>query len=728
MAEPRRPVADLPGFGETSISTARPIDAFAGAPQFDKKNALAEAFSNLGKAGQKAAAQAEAKREKERLDLMAVEAEGTARKMIAESETGFINAVQLGEQYADLSDAIVARIVIRENSDAFYNMTKDKLSGLGDGIVMDKAGLDAMYSKLEEEAINATDGFIHAQSGALDGVQRAVQEMSGQHASRRDGIVRKRAETVTAGQVTTLLNSTSDVATIVEGLTAIDAEPSPFDNVGRKSIIVDALLAWDKNNPGSEMMHEKIIEAVPWLKGAVTDAKVTNAQGAITSARMTHLRNQIFLDEVADDEKFETNKSNVNAITMGDATVSDQIAQLEQLQSDMAIAAADTNATPRDRKIANATYDYIESALRGLEVDVDTSAKNILTVRTQIISEATIGSVTVAEAIKKVEAIDNARPQDKAALIAEIPNLIQGLGIISTDAHNTAYRQRLGSVVDAYDKNPQLIGKQFALSGAGETADSIARDIWDNTTISLIETYMEENDGQPPNALAMRGIYDQAEKIVQERLALISQINEKGDVRGQVDRIVNPVDDPDYDATKDPASPQFAPIKGEIYPAPKGQGDVEYLGVNPDNPFAPENWKLVTDEGEGGEGNDGDTDVGTDDAPTVSSSRRITDEQRDAKEAEDGDYAALGELFDQSNQVFNLPEDTLNSLLEQVTNTPLKRRQTSVPESVIKDIILKELGLEGNSYFDFGGLDGANLDGEVAVKKLIERLKELDQR
>ena len=50
-------------------------------------------------------------------------------------------------------------------------MTKQKLSGLGDGIVMDKAGLDAMY-EVEEEAINATDGFIHAQSGALDGVQR----------------------------------------------------------------------------------------------------------------------------------------------------------------------------------------------------------------------------------------------------------------------------------------------------------------------------------------------------------------------------------------------------------------------------------------------------------------------------------------------------------------------------------------------------------------------------
>jgi len=88
----------------------------------------------------------------------------------------------------------------------------------------------------------------------------------------------------------------------------------------------------------------------------------------------------------------------------------------------------------------------------------------------------------------------------------------------------------------------------------------------------------------------------------------------------------------------------------------------------------------------------------------------------------------LSEIFSQENQEFNLPEDTLNTLLEQVTNTPLKRRQTSVPDSTIKDIILKQLGLEGNSYFDFGGLDDANLDGEVAVEKLIERLKELDQR
>lgn len=737
MAEPRRPVADLPGFGETSISTARPIDAFAGAPQFDKKNALAEAFSNLGKAGQKAAAQAEAKREKERLDLMAVEAEGTARRMIAESETGFINAVQLGEQYADLSDAIVARIVIRENSDAFYNMTKDKLSGLGDGIIMDKAGLDAMYSKLEEEAINATDGFIHAQSGALDGVQRAVQEMSGQHASRRDGIVRKRAETVTAGQVTTLLNSTSDVATIVEGLTAIDAEPSPFDNVGRKGIIIDAILAWDKNNPDSEMMHEKIIEAVPWLKGAVTDAKVTNAQGAITSARMTHLRNQIFLDEVADDEKFEANKSSVNAITMGDGTISEQITQLEQLQSDMAIAAADTTASPRDRKIANATFDYIESALRGLEVDVDTSAKNILTVRQQIISEATIGNVTVAGAIAKVEAIDNARPQDKAALINEIPNLIQGLGIISTDAHNTAYRQRLGSVVDAYDKNPSLIGKQFALAGAGETADTIARDIWDNTTISLIETYMADNDGQPPNAVAMRGIYDQAEQIVQERLALISQINEKGNIPQQVDRIVN------YDSTKDPASADFKPVKGQLYPAPNGQGQVEYLGVNPEDPFAEENWKLITNEGEGegegGEGNSGGEAEGNNDSAKKSTSLSVatedeinaiqanaaTAEEEQSRVAESTAYADTSEIFDRETKKFTLEDDVMSNLVSQVKALPSNKTIQGVPDGEIKDIIINTLGLEDNEFFNYGFLDFADEDGEVGVKSLISELRKL---
>ena len=149
-------------------------------------------------------------------------------------------------------------------------------------------------------------------------------------------------------------------------------------------------------------------------------------------------------------------------------------------------------------------------------------------------------------------------------------------------------------MVDAYDKNPQLIGKQFALAGAGETADSIARDIWDNTTISLIETYMEENDGQPPNALAMRGIYDQAEKIVQDRLALIAQINEKGtptQVRNQVDQIVSGEETStgQFISVKGVVSDDY--VKGEVYINPTD--NLPYLVVG-DNPKTDRNsWQLV---------------------------------------------------------------------------------------------------------------------------------------
>ena len=739
MAEPRRPVADLPGFGETSISTARPIDAFAGAPQIDKKNALAEAFSNLGKAGQKAAAQAEAKREKERLDLMTVEAEGTARRMIAESETGFINAVQLGEQYADLSDAIVARIVIRENSDAFYNMTKQKLSGLGDGIVMDKAGLDAMYGKLEEEAINATDGFIHAQSGALDGVQRAVQEMSGNHAKRRDGIVRNRAALVTKGQVTTLLNSTSDVTSIVEGLTAIDAEPSPFDNVGRKGLIVDALLEWDKNNPESDMMHQKIIDAVPWLKGAVTDAKVSNAQGAIASNRMSHLRDKAYLQNLANEEAYSTNVASVNAITEGDGSVAEQLAALESLQADMAIAAAkfkpgDADYDAGEVKVANDTWAYIESVKRSLEVPPDVSSANRVKVRTSILSGATAGTMTTDQAIAMVRARDDISPTDKGTLINEIPQLIQGGGIIATESHNTAYRQRVGGSVDAYDKNDTLRGVTLKLSMVGESVDSIAREIWDDTTINLIEQYMEENEGKLPNVRAMREIYDQAEVTVKSRLEELNKLRETaanmstGQIRDRVDTIT----DESYDPSQDPLSTQFSPKAGGIYVEPNTGRRKKFNGtVNSENPFDDSNWVYVDD-------NDNEIvtssepvvtdETGTETNTKVSRNKTVAKEQAEEREATAGGYEALGELFNQENQEFNLPEDTLNSLLEQVTNTTLKRRQKDVPESVIKNIILKELGLEGNSYFDFGGLDGANLDGEVAVKKLIEKLQELDQR
>ena len=153
MAEPRRPIGNLPGQGETSISAARPIDAFAAPPPLPKVTAadqLANAFGNLGKAGAKASAQAEAKREREQIALDTQKAQGHASRMVAESETGVITAIQLKEHYADLSDAIIAKIVAGENSSSFYSMAKQKLSTLGDDIIMDKTALEGIYNELEQ--------------------------------------------------------------------------------------------------------------------------------------------------------------------------------------------------------------------------------------------------------------------------------------------------------------------------------------------------------------------------------------------------------------------------------------------------------------------------------------------------------------------------------------------------------------------------------------------------
>lgn len=648
MAEPRRPIANLPGFGETSISTAKPIDAFAGAPQLDKAKTLADAFSNLGVAGQKAAAQAQAKQEKERLDLMAVEAEGTARKMIAESETGFINAVQLGEAYADLSDAIVARIVVRENSDAFYNMTKEKLSGLGDGIIMDKAGLNAMYTELETQAVSATEGFIHAQSGALDGVARAIQEMSGQHASRRDGIVRKRAETVTAGQVATLLNSTSDVSTIVDGINAIDAEPSPFDRTGRKGIIVDALIQWDINNPSNNPMYQKVIDAVPWLKGAVTDAKVASSQGAIANAQWNaYTRNRQMEEDDAND-RLTLGKADVNALIEAN-----NVEELDALQEQMALTAA-TSDNAMDVRIANSLWTYIENQKTSAQVPPDLSAANAITTRQQLVAEATTGGLSLDQARLRIEGATNIRPEDKAQLLSDLPNIIQGFGIVGTEAHNTAYRQRLGSVVDAYSQHPTLLGISFTLAGVGESADTIARDIWDNTTIQLIEEHMADNDGQPPSASALRGIYDKAEEVVQTRLGQLREINTAGTAtmtREAVNQIVNPQEQEkgtDGILPKDnPASPEFQPQVGNVYVAPNDGKPYKYTGVNSDDLNAPENWVLVD-----GDGNDvvnnppkqpdnppaASNEITSDDFPTI---------------------APMGDLGDEGNGVLDSIRDML---------------------------------------------------------------------
>ena len=758
MAEQRRPIGNLPGEGETSISAARPIDAFVAPPPMPKNTAadqLANAFANLGKAGRKASQQAEAKRERERIDLMAETARDHAVRMVAESENGIITSVQLGEHYADLSDAIIARIVREENNTSFYNMAKEKLSGLSDDIIMNKGALESIYTKLEEDAIAATTNqetgeiYQFAQGGALRGIRRAIQEKSGQHAQRRDSIVRNRAEIITTGQVTTLLDSayTDGIAqtgeinmtAIIEGIQAIDKEVSPFDNVTRKGIIIDAILDWDKNNPDKPRLTDAIMEKLPFLKGSVTEAKVANAQGAIHSSRMSYLRDQAYIASENEKKAYATNVANVNAITEGDLSIADQIVELDKLQRDMAIAASELK--PGDEgydisavKVANDTWAYIESVKRSLEVPPDVSSANRVRVRTEILSDATKGNITVDEAIGMVQARDDISPSDKAILINEIPQLVQGGGIIATEAHNTAYRQRVGGSVDAYDKDPNLMTVQYNLSSAGESVDSIAREIWDNTTVELIEQYMEENDGRLPGVRAMREIYDQAEDKVKTRLSELSAFAKNLSTMKptQIQQRVDSLADPDYDPTQDPSSNQFKPTVGEIYIAPNSGKRRKYTGEgNPDAPFDSSNWVDVDDDGneiinpepeEKPVVNETETDT------KVSRNKTVAKEQADEREAKAGGYEDLSEIFSQENQEFNLPEDTLNALLEQVTNTPLKRRQTSVPDSTIKDIILKQLGLEGNSYFDFGGLDAANLDGEVAVDKLIQKLKELDQR
>ena len=121
---------------------------------------------------------------------------------------------------------------------------------------------------LSNTAIKATtnketgESFEFAQGGALDGVNRAIKEMSINHAIKRDAITRDREGKVIAGKVYGLLDLAGGITNdetlrlVVEGITGIDKEVSSFDKTGRKGIIVDALIEYDINNPDKEPIAE----------------------------------------------------------------------------------------------------------------------------------------------------------------------------------------------------------------------------------------------------------------------------------------------------------------------------------------------------------------------------------------------------------------------------------------------------------------------------------------
>ena len=168
-----------------------------------------------------------------------------------------------------------------------------------------------------------------------------------------------------------------------------------------------------------------------------------------------------------------------------------------------------------------------EIAEKSAQVDPDVSSTNYTLAKEDLTVRASLGTAgSSKEEIAAINARTDISPQQKSALIQEVPTLIQGNKIIASEQHSNTFRQRFGAVVDTYKNNPMLAAKSFELAQRGLSAETIAKDTWDSETGRLINLHIENNKEIPGynDLYGDGGIYDKAGERVTSKLQEVASL------------------------------------------------------------------------------------------------------------------------------------------------------------------------------------------------------------
>ena len=518
----RQPTQDLQGLDNVAAPSANMVDAYAGAPAMPRQSSageLADALGTLSRAGQKSAAKAKA--EQEELDKK--RAESYAARFKGE-EGEFLDSVKLGETYAHLSDTVVATIVEDKHRLDFYSKTKASLNNLDNDIRYDVVALEKHFDALLADATEKTAGMDFVQSGAVQGVQSAIREMRGQFSAQQNAFTKEQSKSNTEAAIYNILDK-YDVSTpdgqvsaiaLMNDLNEHTLATSPYKKGEDKQIMVDALIAYNKSNPESGAVN--LIQRMPFLQGGQTKQKLNDAGPQIAKLSMAATQRRLFQEGVKRDELLAEAQGKLNQLAE-----ENDIEKIQQVQAEYAGA----GDTPAERATANAIYEMAEIAEKSAQVDPDVSSTNYTLAKEDLTVRASLGTAgSSKEEIAAINARTDISPQQKSALIQEVPTLIQGNKIIASEQHSNTFRQRFGAVVDTYKNNPMLAAKSFELAQRGLSAETIAKDTWDSETGRLINLHIENNKEIPGynDLYGDGGIYDKAGERVTSKLQEVASL------------------------------------------------------------------------------------------------------------------------------------------------------------------------------------------------------------
>jgi hypothetical protein len=705
----RQPIENLQGYGQTSSPSAAPVDSFTGAPSVPRETPatqLAQALGTMSSAVAKAGARAKAERE----ELSAKKAQGYAASFKGE-QGEFLDSVKLGETYADLSQTVVATIVEDKYKNEYFNATFERLNKLDDDVKGDVVALENLFEGIITEANEATQGMDFVNSGAVQGARNAINQMRREFSEFRDTETRNLAKANTEANVYNILGkvdlSTNDgqvsAVALVNDFNEKLIATSPFSKTEDKQQIVDALISYNKLNPTSNAVS--LIKKVPWLQSKVTDKKLAEASPLIA--------NEAIVEMELENKRLEVQLKNRKVdleVEIDNLLVSGNRQKVRK----MLTKSIPGEASDLDKLTAQYAKEYARVALARENADPEASNLRFNELREDIKTAASTGNWSgmgftetpnndqIRELIGKDETLTQ---QDAAVLRNNLSDLRKGFATISDEALANDVSKKFSLDLQYFNTD---VPKSM-LGAAGMSAQRVMEDAYsDSMQEQFTEFYNNPNyeTGVPEGDVLKEmkaTAFAEVEAVVTKLNTILTAEGNKIENLKGFNQVLTQGEQPDIELEV-----------GKEYPSPDG-GFVRYLGGDPEYNSS---FEKV-----GEEGNPAYKVTRKADA-LKGSARQQKAQTKKNKEAKEN----VSNILNEDTATFDLTEDTLSKLTRLVEGRYKRasKRKQNVSEDSIMEIVLDQLGLDGVSDFEYGGMFGDEADtaGEVAIKKIVDSLME----
>jgi len=503
----RQPIENLQGYGQTSQSASRPIDAYTGAPAIPQEtpgsqlaNALGAFSGSVARASARNAAQAKDDQEK----ITAEKMQSYGAEIVAQGDE-FGGQDELASEFPNASTLQKITLAETIGKNKYTQKAAERLTSwlAEDSNLLIDGGYNAFKASLLKEFEEETREHEFLKSGMYQGVNNVFNQYLSNYHKASNLKVKDVWSTEYQASIFHIASNATSPAQIAGLIQLEDEKMHPYkkDPAKMRELTVGNLIQFDLTS-GKPPITEQVMALVPWMRSKESEAQLDKAKPEIVAAKMLNLRNRVAEKKLEDDDIMADYQGQIN-----------QLSENKDIQGLEKLRASVTGTTGRYAAVHAGIYKATIVAEVSAQVDVKDSLSFAADYESSLVVRAIKGELSEREVLAEINSSTDMREQEKQALRNNLDKIMAGNNLIGADAHNTAFTQRVQKQADLLDNSLLNAFKEIT----GESFASALRDVWDDSTYALIQEYVETNN-EAPKGTALRNIYDKAEAITEAKM------------------------------------------------------------------------------------------------------------------------------------------------------------------------------------------------------------------